>query len=264
MALKRHIVIPDTQIRPGVRTDHIVWLARFIAEHRLPDHVQFLGDWWDMPSLSTWSKKGSLETEGRRIQADRDAGYSAMEMFFGELERLGVSIASFGFTMGNHEDRLSRAVQEDPRLLGLIDLETFYGLQDFPIKVAPFMMPQHFDGVTYCHLFDLNANGDTTGRRAGQPSASVQVRRVRGSSVAGHKQGYSVAHLTHPYALPWERETFAAIFGSFYLHLENYRGPTDGYERRGVLVIDDLNGWGMGSPRPVPIDYLEEHYSNGR
>ncbi len=261
MDRKRHIVIPDTQIRPGVPTDHLVWIARFIADHREPDHIQIMGDWWDMPSLSSWSKKGSLETEGRRIQDDRDAGYEALELFYSTLMGYGVLPDTIGFTMGNHEQRLDRAISEDPRLQGLIDRDTFYGLDDFPgIQVAEFMAPMHVDGVSYCHLFDLNANGDTTGRRAGQPSAAVQVRRVRGSSVAGHKQGYSVAHLTHPYAVPWEKETFAVIAGSCYLHNEEYRGPTDGYERRGVVVIDDLNGWGMGSPRFVSMEYLKENY----
>lgn len=261
MPLKRHIVIPDTQVRPGVRTDHLVWIARFISDHREPDHIQIMGDWWDMPSLSSWSKKGSLETEGKRIQQDRDAGYAAMERFFDELIAQGALPDSVGFTEGNHEQRLDRALNDDPRLEGLIDRDTFYGLQDFPITESKrFMDPMHVDGVNYCHLFDINANGDTTGRRAGQPSADVQVRRVRGSSVAGHKQGYSVAHRTHPYAVPWERETFAVIAGSCYLHNEHYRGPTDGYEPRGIVVIDDLNGWGMGSPRLVKMKYLEENY----
>lgn len=260
MKTKRHIVIPDTQIRPGVPLDHLVWAARFIADHRPPDHLQFAGDWWDMPSLSKWTKSSSLSAEGLRLDEDRDAGYKAMALFFGELERLDVKIPSFGFTKGNHEHRLDRAIEDDKKFEGYIDPETFFGLQDFPIHVEPFMAPMHVDGVAYCHLFDLNANGDTTGRRNGQTKAELQVRRVRGSSVAGHKQGYSVAHLTHPYAEAWEQETFAVIAGSFYQHQEHYRGPTDGYERRGIVVIDDLNGWGKGSPRFVTMEYLQEHY----
>jgi hypothetical protein len=260
MQRKRHIVIPDTQIRPGSPTEHLTWIARFIADHREPDHMQIMGDWWDMPSLNSWSKKGSLDHEGRRIQDDRDAGYRAMEDFVAELMGHGALPESIGFCMGNHEERLDRTLKDDPRLIDLIDRDTFYGLQDFPIKVAEFMAPMHYDGVTYCHLFDINAQGDTTGRRSGQTCAAAQAARVRGSSVAGHKQGYSVAHRTHPYALPWERETFAVIAGSCYLHKEDYRGPTDGYEKRGIVVIDDLNGWGMGSPRFVSMEYLKENY----
>ncbi len=260
---KRHIYIPDTQIRPGVPTDHLLWLARFIADHRLPDHLQFAGDWWDMPSLSSWSKKGSLDLEGRRVLEDRNAGYEGMALFQGELDRLGVSIDSQWFTMGNHEQRHSRFLEDNPHLIGEIDPDphSFYGLDDFGIESAPMGAPMHKDGVTYCHFFDLNASGDTTGRRSGQPNARVQARRVRGSSVAGHKQGYDVAHLTHPYARSWEQETFAVIAGSFYQHDESYRGPTDGYEKRGIVVINELNGWGSGDPQFVSMKHLKEKYA---
>ena len=264
MELKRHIYIPDTQIRPGVPLDHLLWLARFIADHRLPDHLQFAGDWWDMPSLSSYAKKGSKSTEGKRIKADRDAGYEAMAMFQNELMRLGVSIESQGFTMGNHEHRHTRFLEENPDLIGEIieDPHTFYGLDDFGIRSAQFMEPMHKHGVTYCHLFDINASGDTTGRRAGQPNARMQVRRVSGSSVAGHKQGYDIAHRTHPYARSWQQETFAVIAGSFYQHKEGYRGPTDGYEKRGVVVINGLNKWGAGDPQFVSMNYLRENYGD--
>lgn len=263
MDLKRHIVIPDPQVRPGTPTDHFLWLARFIADHKLPDHLHYLGDWWDMPSLSSWSKRGSKDSEGRRIKEDRDSGYAAMELFHAELMRLGVSIDSQWFTMGNHEQRHSRYLDEHPDLIGEIieDPHVFYGLDDFGIKSAPMGAPMHKDGVTYCHFFDINANGDTTGRRAGQPNARMQVQRVRGSTVAGHKQGYDVAHRTHPYDKPWQQETFAVIAGSFYQHQEEYRGPTDGYEKRGVVVINGLNGWGKGDPQFVSMDYLKENYA---
>jgi hypothetical protein len=123
---KRHIYIPDTQIHPGTPVPHLSWIARFIGDHRQPDHIQFGGDWWDMPSLSSWSKRGSLETEGRRIQADRDAGFCALSSFFDDLavhtDCLSGDV-TMGMTLGNHEYRLNRAVSEDPRLQGLIDVD---------------------------------------------------------------------------------------------------------------------------------------------
>ena len=261
--LKRHIVIPDTQVRAGVPTDHLLWAARFIASHRPPDHLHFLGDWWDMESISTWTKKGSFEAEGRRMHADRAAGTAAMDLFQGELHRLGISIDDQWFTMGNHEQRHSRFLDDNPVLVGEIEPNPhkFYGLDDWGIKSAPMGKPMHKDGVTYCHFFDLNANGDTTGSRRGQPTAATQVRRVSGSTVAGHKQGYDVAHLTHPYAEPWRQETFAVIAGSFYQHKEGYRGPTDGYEKRGIVVINGLNGFGAGDPQFVSMAHLKDKHS---
>lgn len=260
MALKRHIVIPDTQLKHGVRTSHLVPAARYVAEKE-PDHLQLLGDWYDMPSLSAWDKAGSKSTEGRRVHLDRDAGYKGLELFFGEIDRLGVEVPTVWLTEGNHENRLDRWLESDPKLDGAINRKTFYGWQDFGIKAAPMGKPMHKDGVTYCHFFDLNANGHTTGGRNGQPTAAAQVRRVRGSSVAGHRQGYDIARLTHPYARHGERETFAVIAGSFYQHHEKYRGPTDGYERHGIVVINELNGKGQGDPMFVSMRYLMESYA---
>ena len=40
---RRYVVIPDTQVKPGVPTDHLEWAGRYVAEKR-PDVVVHLGD----------------------------------------------------------------------------------------------------------------------------------------------------------------------------------------------------------------------------
>ena len=47
----RIMVIPDTQVKPGVNTDHIAAAARYALKMR-PDVICHIGDHWDMPSLS--------------------------------------------------------------------------------------------------------------------------------------------------------------------------------------------------------------------
>ena len=42
--MSSHIIIPDTQVRPGVRLDHIKWANRYIREHK-PDKLIIIGDW---------------------------------------------------------------------------------------------------------------------------------------------------------------------------------------------------------------------------
>ena len=44
---RRHLFIPDTQIRPNIQTDHIDWIAQAIVDY-LPDVIVVGGDWWDM------------------------------------------------------------------------------------------------------------------------------------------------------------------------------------------------------------------------
>ena len=53
----KHTMIPDTQIFPKSKTEHIVAAAKYIRRHK-PDRIIIIGDWWDMPSLSSYDTPG--------------------------------------------------------------------------------------------------------------------------------------------------------------------------------------------------------------
>ena len=80
MNTRRHLIIPDTQIKPGVDTTHIEWAAKAAVDY-LPDVIVVIGDWWDLPSLSTHDAPGSKEAEGRRVMPDIQVGNEAFERF---------------------------------------------------------------------------------------------------------------------------------------------------------------------------------------
>ena len=61
---RRHLLIPDCQVRPGVDTRHIGWAAQAIVDY-LPDVIVVIGDWWDFPSLNSHVDAGSLEPNPR-------------------------------------------------------------------------------------------------------------------------------------------------------------------------------------------------------
>ena len=52
----RHIFIPDTQVKTGTPTEHLIAAGNYIASKR-PDVIIHAGDHWDMPSLSSYEKK---------------------------------------------------------------------------------------------------------------------------------------------------------------------------------------------------------------
>jgi len=64
---QRILVIPDTQVKDGVDTNHLAWCGQYLVEKR-PDTIVCLGDFWDFPSLSFYDK-GTLAFEGRRLIA---------------------------------------------------------------------------------------------------------------------------------------------------------------------------------------------------
>lgn len=82
----RHLIIPDTQVKPGVDTTHLEWAGRAIVEYK-PDVIVMMGDHWDFPSLSSHDAPGSAETASRNVKADIDAGNDAFWKLVEPLER---------------------------------------------------------------------------------------------------------------------------------------------------------------------------------
>lgn len=248
---KRIFVIPDTQVKPGVPTDHFVWLARYVNDHP-PDAIVHLGDHYDMPSLSAYDKPGSHAAEGRRVTADLDAGHRALELFARNLEDEDVPKY---VTLGNHEDRVMRAAREDASLVGLFGASMFR-FREFGWRPSDYQRIIKVHGVWFSHLFDVGPSGHPTGRAAGQPSAKAQLGRVSGSSVAGHRQGYDCASVPRHGPIPGRT---AVIAGSCYQHREEYRGPNGNGEYRGAVMLNDVRN-GDFQPMQVSLDYLRRTY----
>ena len=152
---RRHLIIPDAQIKPGQNLDHIDWAAKAIVEYR-PDVIVVIGDWWDMSSLSTHEAPGSKEAEGRRVKPDIDAGNEAFERLItpinAEITRLRSNHKKrwepeCHFLFGNHEQRLSRAIFRDPKWEGLLTMES---LKTPGFKRHEFLDIANIDGIKYC------------------------------------------------------------------------------------------------------------------
>ena len=48
---KKHLVIPDSQVRPGVDTSYLKWIGQYIVDKK-PDTIIHIGDFADMPTIS--------------------------------------------------------------------------------------------------------------------------------------------------------------------------------------------------------------------
>ena len=98
--MTRVLIVPDTQVKPGVEIAHFRWIARAIKDYK-PTHVVHLGDHWDFPSLSSYSSR--KEIEGKRVIQDIAAGNAAMELFWKTLKGLKHE-CEFHFVFGNHDN----------------------------------------------------------------------------------------------------------------------------------------------------------------
>lgn len=261
MIKRRHLVIPDCQVKPGVNTDHLEWLGCYIVKMK-PDNIICIGDFADMPSLSSYEAKGSKEYEGKRYKEDIRAAKAGMKRLLDPLHKYQKwTVEShkprydpqMDLLLGNHEDRITRAINADPQHLeGLISLEDL-AYESFGWTVHPFLQPAVIDGIAYCHFFP-------TGKK-GLPASSARVilQQHHMSAFAGHTQGRDIAYGKR---IDGKKLT-TIICGSFYLHDEDYMPPPSNQHWRGVWVLHEVDD-GQYDEMPVSIDYLKRKYGGSK
>ena len=252
----RHLVIPDTQIRPGVPTEHIDWAAQAIVHYK-PDVIVVLGDWWDFPSLNNHSEKGSAELENTRYQEDLDAGNEAFERLCKPMEQEQARLRNGHrqrweprkiFCGGNHEDRADRVARNDPKWAGVIGS---HNCQTRDFERFAFLEIVDVDGIAYSHYFANTHSGRNIGGTI--PNRLAKIGR---SFVAGHEQGMLYGMQQYPGSI----RRHGLVAGSFYQHCESYRGPQGRDEWRGIIVLNEVTD-GDYCVMPLTMSYLRDKFS---
>lgn len=255
-----HIVIPDTQVKPGVRTDHLGWIGTYIAEKfggRPNVRIIHLGDHWDMPSLSSYDKKGGTKMEGRRYTDDVEAGNAAWDVLDAPIAKAitkGWDVERI-LLRGNHEHRITRAAQMDAQLEGLVSLTD---LESGTWEVHNFLEPVSLDGVTYSHYF----YNPMTGRPYGG-LITTRIKEIGRSFTMGHQQTLMYGLLPGWTADGRPVMRHGMVAGACYLHDEDYLGPQGNAYWRGIIVKYGVED-GSYDPKFVSLDSLCQRYEGVR
>jgi hypothetical protein len=248
------LVIPDPQIRKGVRISHMAWAARYANDKR-PGTIICLGDLHDFPSLSRWDR-GKKAMEGRRVWKDLEAARDGVTAFEEALEYKPRKI----ILEGNHENRLDRAVEENSTLAGL--LERSFSSVGIPLHpkammryygwtVIPFLRPFRHRGVVYAHYFANPRSGRPIGG-----TAHNLLNKIGETFVQGHRQELDIAVRDTPSG----RRIRGLIAGAFYQHKEPYAGPQGNNHWRGIVLLTEVQG-GWYNLVEVSMEYLRRRYS---
>lgn len=252
--MKRHLLIPDTQVRKGVDTKHIDWAARAIVEYR-PDVIVMIGDHWDMHSLSTHDAPGSEHMENSRYWDDVNSGNEAFARLCKPMQK--VMAREKGrkkwkprcvFTFGNHEHRITRAVSKEPRLTGAYSL---HHLNTQQFERHDFLEIVNIDGIAYSHYFANVLSGRPIGG-----TIPNRLNKIGRSFVCGHEQGMQYGMVQYPGSI----RRHGLVAGSFYSHCESYRGAQGRDEWRGIVVLNEVQS-GDYCVMPLTLDYLRRKYS---
>lgn len=251
----RHLVIPDTQVRAGDNLAFLESIGNYIVEKQ-PDKIIHLGDHADMPSLSSYDF-GKKSFEGRRYRTDIEAAKAGMGALFKPIDNYNSRAKKnnkkryqpeFHFLLGNHENRINRAVNDDAKLEGVLSVADLEYEKQW--TVHDFLEVSILDGIAYSHYFVTGV----AGRPAG--SARAQLLKTHMSSIAGHQQGLQIATGSKADGSMIQ----SIIAGSCYEHDEDYLGPQGNKHWRGILVLHEVKD-GSFDLMPVSLNYLKKKYS---
>jgi hypothetical protein len=164
---------PDQQIKDGIPLSHLDWSVRWADEHR-PPIIVLACDYADMPSLSMHDKVGSKYFEGKRYRLDVDSVKFALERQIGAIQK--IYNPKIYLTLGNHEDRINRAINNNPcQLEGMIGIEDL-GFEQYGITVVPFLEILELQGIWFSHYFYNQNSGRPYG---GQVSSRIDKTQSR-------------------------------------------------------------------------------------
>jgi hypothetical protein len=251
------MLIPDTQSKPDVPDEHMRWAGEWAAEKK-PDYIVHIGDHWDMPSLSSYDKfKKSYE--GRTYLADIDAGVISMLKFMQPIReeqerlirrKLPQWNPEFHFHLGNHEQRIMRAIDIDRMLEGLIGYQDF-GLAQMGWTVHGFLEPHIIHDIAFSHYFTSGAKGMAVS------SARALVTKKHMSCVMGHNQNTEI-DLSQKRADG--RQLTGLFAGCFYQHDEGYLGFQGNQVRKQLWMLYNVDA-GEFDLHALTLDYLRKRYA---
>jgi hypothetical protein len=255
MLMSKHLIIPDTQVKDGADLSYLSWVGKYIVDKK-PDVIIQIGDFADLPSLSSYDV-GRKSFEGRRYKTDIEVTKKAMEMLLQPIKESNERARRnkekqykprMVLTLGNHEARITRAVDSDAKLDGTIGIADL-GYEEAGWEVFDFLDPVVIDGVVYCHYLVSGVMGRPIG------TASAMISKVHQSAVVGHQQGRQVA-----YGRRADGSNITCIIaGSCYLHDEDYMGHQGNQHWRGIVVLHEVND-GHFDEMFVSLDYLRKKY----
>ncbi len=248
-------VLPDCQTKSGVALDHLTYAGKWCAEKHI-DTIVCLGDFADMESLSSYDT-GHKSFEGRRYSKDVEVARDAMSMFIKPIiEEKSRLIRNkekrwnprLILTLGNHCNRINRAIECDPKLDGLLSVDDLH-YEQWGWEVYPFLQVVVVEGVAFSHYFVSGVMGRPVG------SARMLLTKHHMSCVAGHQQGRDIAYGQSADG----RSMTGIISGSYYQHEEAFLTIQNNIHWRGCWQLNSVEN-GSFDELPLSIDYLKNKY----
>lgn len=256
------LVIGDPHAHPDYDNARFSWLGEYLAEVQ-PEFVVCMGDFADMPSLSSYDK-GTRGFEGRRYDKDVAATHDALSRLQAPLLRLRKARATSHrrrysprllMALGNHEDRIDRLTACTPEMHGKVSVDDL-GYRGFGWTQYGYRESFSVLGIHFCHHFASGVAGRPIG---GERVATSLLSKLHASAVVGHNHILDFAERTQPDGA----KLFGLSAGCF-----SHAGQVEGWNRdtqhlwwRGVVLLRDVaDGYPQGGVTTTTMTALEKRY----
>ena len=242
---------------PAVSNERANWLGEFLFDVR-PDYVVDLGDAADMRSLNTYDTRNPKMITMQSYEKDIEQHLDFQERVRRKFKARKTKRPVFYGLEGNHEHRIKRAIEVDPRLEGsrygisFKDLETKSLYDEYHEYSSGGPAILDLDGVSYAHYIASNSFGRAIG---GEHHAYSLLKKRQHSTTVGHSHKRSVFFKDDAHPNP----TIGLVVGCMKGGEEVWAGQSNKEWWKGVVIKRNLKD-GVYEPEFVSLDRLKREY----
>lgn len=257
MSSKTAVVWSCSHSDPDVSNERFDWLGNLIYDIR-PDLVVDLGDGADMRSLNSFDTRYPQKIVNQSYERDINHYNDSQERLRHKFKYLKKKRPFWVGHEGNHEFRIKRAVEIDPRLEGdrygvsFKHLQTdhwfdeYYEYQDGGPSLS------NYEGIYFSHFISAGNMGTAM---SGVNHASSMVNKFSSSITVGHSHKFDYKYKGN--SVP--RPTHGLVVGCFKGKRESWAGQANNEWRHGVAIKRNIRD-GDYNLTWVSMEALEEEY----
>lgn len=252
------LVCPDTHFCEEKDSRRADWLGTAILEID-PDIIIHTGDFNDMASLCSYDK-GRRSAELRRYKNDIAAGVDALQRINAPLEdynkqRKNIRKAQRRvprkiITLGNHSQRILKAVEISPELFGTLNIEDCE-FEKYGWEVIPYREPIEIEGIWCCHSFASGVLGTPI---SGVGIASSLLAKNMTSCLVGHSHLLDWSVRSKP-----NGDKLMALSAGCFVEEATFEGATENLWWSGLCVLHNVKN-GCYDLETISIERVQNLY----
>lgn len=251
---KKHLIIPDPHSKPGRHNRRAEWVGKLIVDVK-PDVVIVLGDTADMESLSSYDK-GTKAFIGRNYLKDMEAHSDFQDRLWSTVRKAKRKMPRTVTLIGNHEQRIDRAINVQPELEGIIgydglELDNWYDDIVHYNGTTPGSI--EIDGITYSHYLVSGIAGRPI---SGEHHAHSLLSKKYSSCTVGHSHTFDHCVRTRQDG----RKIMGLVAGVYQDYDSTYAGEANKLWHRGVVIKNNVDK-GVYDINTVSLEALKKEYN---